>query len=345
MSAEYREDVMSLSLGELQEALQAMGEPGFRGKQVYSWLHQKRCKEFTGMSNLPKSLIAKLEQRFYINTVEIRRKIVSQIDGTVKYLYELQDGNRVEAVVMKYHHGNSLCISTQVGCRMGCGFCASTLGGLVRNLTPAEMLDEVYKAEEDTGEKVSSLVLMGIGEPLDNFDNVMRFLEILSSPEGMNLSLRHVSLSTCGLVERIYDLMEKKLGLTLSISLHAPNDEIRQKTMPVSRKYDMDSLLRACRDYFDQTGRRVSFEYSLIHGVNDSDECAWELARRLGGMNCHVNLIPVNEVRERGYKRGSRQQIERFQRLLAERHINATIRRELGADINAACGQLRRESL
>ncbi len=342
-------DIKALTLPQLREELVRMEEKPFRAGQIYRWLHRAgdgrvRAKAFWQMTDISSALAEKLDQRFYINSLSIRRKLVSRLDGTVKYLLELSDGNCVEAVVMRYKYGNSLCISTQVGCRMGCNFCASTLAGWVRNLTPSEMLDEVYAAEEDTGEKIASLVLMGIGEPLDNFDNVVRFLEILSSPEGENLSLRHVSLSTCGLVDRIYDLMKLKLGLTLSISLHAPNDRIRGETMPISRRYDMDTLLKACRDYFDYTGRRISFEYALIDGLNDTPKCAGELAGRLTGMPCHVNLIPVNPVRERGYKRGSRQNILRFQKLLEQKGVNATIRRELGSDINAACGQLRRES-
>ena len=246
-------------------------------------------------------------------------------------------------MLMQYEHGYSLCISTQVGCRMGCRFCASTLMGLERSLTPAEMLNEVYMAGKDSGQKISSIVLMGIGEPLDNFDNVMDFLEILSSPQGLNLSLRHVSLSTCGLVDGIYRLMEKKLQLTLSISLHAPNDEIRSQTMPVNHKYPMVELLRACREYFKQTGRRISFEYALIEGVNDTPECAQQLCQKLKGMGAHVNLIPVNPVKERDYRRSSRDRIRRFQQILERNHITATVRRELGSDINAACGQLRRD--
>ena len=244
---------------------------------------------------------------------------------------------------MRYKYGNSVCISTQVGCRMGCKFCASTLAGLVRSLTPAEMLDEIYTLTRESGQRVSNVVLMGIGEPLDNFENVMKFMRILSSPQGYNLSLRHLSLSTCGLVDRIYELAEQKLGLTLSISLHAPNDAIRSQTMPINKRYDIEELLGACRYYFEKTGRRISFEYALIEGVNDEIAHANELARRLKGMAAHVNLIPVNPVKERGFKRGSRQRIEAFQKELEQKGVNATIRRELGADINAACGQLRRE--
>ena len=336
-------DIKSLSIEELRERFIQLGEPAFRAGQVFSWLHQRRAQSFDEMSNLSKSLRETLGAGFYIPQVTIKQKLVSEFDGTVKYLYELEDGETVEAVFMRYHHGNSLCISTQVGCRMGCTFCASTLGGCVRNLTAAEMLGEVYTAEQDTGEKVSSLVLMGIGEPLDNYDNVVRFLQLLSNKNGMNMSLRHVSLSTCGLVPRIYDLAKLRFGLTLSVSLHAPNDQIRSRTMPVNRRYNIDELLTACRHYAEATSRRISFEYALIDGVNDSEQNARELARRLKGMLCHVNLIAVNPVTELHHKTSTRGAIERFTAVLEREKISATVRRKLGADINAACGQLRRE--
>lgn len=338
-----KQDIKSLELAELTEAMVQMGQPKFRGKQVYSWLHEKRVESFEEMSNLPAAFRQQLAQNYYINSLSIIRKLTSKIDGTQKYLLRLKDNNCVEAVLMKYKYGNSVCISTQVGCRMGCKFCASTLAGLVRSLEPSEMLDEIYTVTRDSGQRVSNVVLMGIGEPFDNYDNVMKFLHILSSPEGYNLSLRHLSLSTCGLVDRIYQLAEEKVGLTLSISLHAPNDEIRSQTMPINKRYPIDELLEACRYYFNKTGRRISFEYALIEGVNDEVRHANELADRLRGMSAHVNLIPVNPVKERGFKRGSRQRIEAFQKTLEARGVNATIRRELGADINAACGQLRRE--
>ena len=335
--------IRSLLPDELAGELRAMGEPAYRAQQVFSWL-SRGVGGFGEMTNLPRQLREKLAERYYLAAPVVLRKQVSRRDGTIKYLWELADGNAVETVVMRYHHGNTVCISTQVGCRQGCAFCASTIGGLVRQLEPYEMLEEVMFSQLDSGLRISNIVLMGIGEPLDNYDNVIRFLTILSSPEGQNLSLRHVSLSTCGLVDRIYDLMKLKLGLTLSISLHAPNDEIRRQTMPVSLRYDIDTLLKACRDYFAYTGRRISFEYALIAGVNDSPECARELANRLKGMPCHVNLIPVNPVKERGYRRGSKQNILHFQQMLQHLGINATVRRELGSDINAACGQLRRET-
>lgn len=338
-------DISSLTLPRLTEWVTGtLGEPKFRAGQIYRWIHQKRVGSFAEMTNLSAALRQKLEETAFLTVLTTRRRLESKLDETVKLLLELPDQNCVEAVLMRYEHGLSLCISTQVGCRMGCKFCASTLGGLVRCLTPAEMLGEVYEAERQAGEPISSLVLMGIGEPLDNYDNVLDFLTILSSPEGRNLSLRHVSLSTCGLCDRIDQLAELGLGLTLSISLHAPNDEIRRQTMPISQKYDIDTLLKACRDYFDYTGRRISFEYALIAGVNDTPECARELCQRLQGMPCHVNLIPVNPVKERGYRRGTRQNILRFQQMLTKMGVNATVRRELGSDINAACGQLRRET-
>ncbi len=335
-------DIKSMALPELEALLKEWGEPRFRAGQVYTWMHQKQALSFEEMTNLPKALREKLEEQCRITRLSVRRKLVSQLDGTIKYLYELPDGETVESVLMQYRHGDSLCISTQVGCRMGCNFCASTLLGLARNLTPAEMLEEVYLAGRDSGRKVSSLVLMGIGEPLDNYDNVLAFLRILSSEQGFGLSLRHVSLSTCGLVPRIYDLMREKLQLTLSISLHAPDNETRSRTMPVNRKYPVEELMAACRKYFEETGRRISFEYALIQGVNDTEECAEKLAALLAGLPCHVNLIPVNNVTERGYQKSSPRQIKKFIAVLERHHINTTVRRELGADINAACGQLRR---
>lgn len=336
-------DIKSLYLPELEAQLADLGQPKFRAKQLFSWLHEKRVSSFEQMSNLPQSLRAQLEERYYINSLKIVRRLESKLDGTVKYLLELRDKNCVEAVLMRYKHGNSLCISTQVGCRMGCKFCASTLAGLVRSLKASEMLDEIYTAVADSGERVDSVVLMGIGEPLDNYDNVLRFLRLISAPEGYGLSLRHLSLSTCGLVDKIYQLAEEDLGLTLSISLHAPNNEIRGQTMPINQRWPVEELLEACRAYFAKTGRRISFEYSLIEGVNDEPQHARELAKLLGGMPTHVNLIPVNPVKERDFRRGSRQKIEGFQHQLQQLGINATIRRELGADINAACGQLRRD--
>lgn len=335
-------DIKSLTLAELTGYIIELGEPKFRAKQVYEWLHQKQVFTFSEMSNISTKFQQTLDSRFYINSLKIAKKLVSQIDNTVKYLYELCDGEFVECVLMDYHHGTSVCISSQVGCKMGCTFCASTIAGFVRNLTPAEMLDQIYCSAQDSGRKISNVVMMGIGEPLDNYGNVLRFLELLSDKNGMNLSLRHLSLSTCGLVDRIYDLAELRLGLTLSISLHAPNDEIRSRTMPVNKKYSIEKLLKACRYYTDVTHRRISFEYALISGVNDSAENARELASRLRGILCHVNLIPVNRVDETGFRASGKNSVAQFQNTLTSLGINTTVRRTLGADINAACGQLRR---
>ena len=335
-------DIKSLTLQELTEQVISLGEARFRAKQNYQWLHVKHVSTIAEMTNISTKFQQVLDGTFYINSLKIAKKLVSKLDHTVKYLYELRDGEFVECVLMDYHHGTSICISSQVGCKMGCTFCASTIAGFVRNLTPSEMLDQIYTASRESARKIASVVLMGIGEPLDNFENVLRFLELLSDENGMNLSLRHVSLSTCGLVDRIYELAEQKLGLTLSISLHAPNDEIRSRTMPVNRRYSIDELLTACRDYTQVTHRRISFEYALIRGINDSETCAKELANRLRGMLCHVNLIPVNAVKETGYTATVPANVYRFQNLLISLGINATVRRTLGADIQAACGQLRR---
>ncbi len=339
-------NLLNLTPEELSDLLGSWGEPAFRAGQLFDWLHQKRAATFDEMSNLPKSLRSKLKEHCTTGSLNLKKRLVSTIDGTVKYLYGLEDGAAVEGVVMRYRHGNSLCISTQVGCRMGCGFCASTLGGLVRDLSAGEMLGEVYAAARDLpdGEKIGSVVLMGIGEPLDNFDNVCKFLDLLSHPKGFGMSLRHVSLSTCGLVDGIYRLAEKKYPLTLSVSLHAPEDDMRSALMPVNRKYNIDTLLTACRDYFATTGRRVSFEYALIHGKTDSVQQARRLATLLKGMNCHVNLIPHNAVREREFSRSTPRAVREFQQELEKAGITATVRRELGADVMAACGQLRRES-
>lgn len=337
-----KKDILSYSLEELEAALAEIGEKKFRAKQIYEWLHVQRVSEFDKMSNISLSLRTKLDEEFYINSINIVKKLESHIDNTVKYLYELSDGNHVECVMMEYKHGNSLCISTQVGCKMGCRFCASTIAGFKRNLLPSEMLLQIYTAEKESGKHVDSLVLMGIGEPLDNFDNVIKFLQLLSFETGKNMSLRHVSLSTCGLVNRIYDLAEYKFGLTLSISLHAVTDKKRSEIMPVNNRFCINELLQACRDYIDKTGRRISFEYSVIHGVNDSPEDAAGLIKLLKNMNCHVNLIPVNEIKERDFK-ADRKSLEKFEEMLIKGGLNATTRRTLGADINAACGQLRRE--
>ncbi len=337
-----KEDILSLSAEELAEELEALGEKKFRAGQIFEWLHVKRAVSFDEMTNISLALRTKLFDKFYINRLNIVRKLESSIDNTVKYLYELSDGNHIETVLMDYKHGNSLCISTQVGCKMGCRFCASTIAGFKRNLLPSEMLEQIYEAERDSGRKVESLVLMGIGEPLDNYDNVVKFLKLLSCPKGKNLSLRHVSVSTCGLVDRIYDLAENRFGLTLSVSLHASSNERRSEIMPVNKRYDINELLAACRDYIEKTGRRISFEYAVIRGVNDSQQDADKLIKLLHGINCHVNLIPVNEIKERDFK-SDRQSVQNFMHMLEKGGLNVTVRRTLGSDINAACGQLRRE--
>ena len=336
-------DIKSMDLAELTAYVQSLGQPAFRAGQLFSWLHEKRAGSFDEMTNLPAALRRELAGRCTLTRLTVLHELVSRLDGTRKYLYRLADGNCIETVLMHYHHGTSLCISTQVGCRMGCNFCASTLGGLVRCLTPSEMLEQVYETVRQAGERVDSLVLMGIGEPLDNYDNVIRFLRLLTDPKGYNLGQRHISLSTCGLVDRIYDLAKEDLGITLSISLHAPDNETRNRTMPVNRRWPIEELMRACRDYFKTTGRRISFEYALIKGVNDSPEDARKLADLLDGMVCHVNLIPVNPVKERGYDRSGAADIHRFAETLGRLGVNATVRRELGGDIDAACGQLRRQ--
>ena len=338
-------DIKSMTISELEALLTGMGQPKFRAKQLFSWMHDKRVLSFDEMKNLPASLREQLKRDCSLTAFTTERRLCSQTDGTIKYLYRLEDGEYVESVLMRYEHGISLCISTQVGCRMGCSFCASTKAGFVRHLTPSEILEQVYAAGRDTGERISSIVLMGIGEPLDNFDNVMRFLELVAAPEGLNLSHRHISLSTCGLVNRIYELADMDLQITLSISLHATNDETRDAIMPVNHKWKIGELLEACRYYTDKTHRRISYEYSLISGVNDSPQQAAELAALLKGSLCHVNLIPVNYVEEAGYEKSSRQRIYQFQKVLCDRGVNATVRRTLGADIDAACGQLRRQAL
>jgi 23S rRNA (adenine2503-C2)-methyltransferase len=331
-----------MTQAEIGTVLKEMQQPAFRAKQIFSWLH-KGIRSFEEMSNLPKALRSALEEQYPICAPEVVRKQESQKDGTIKYLWRLHDGNCVETVLMRYHYGNTVCISTEVGCRMGCAFCASTLGGLVRKLEPFEMLDQVLFTQVDSGLPISHIVLMGIGEPLDNFDNVMRFLELVNSPDGMNISMRHISLSTCGLVPKIDELAEKKLQLTLSVSLHAPNDEIRNTIMPVNKAYPVDQLLDACRRYYKATSRRISFEYAMINGVNDSEENAKELLRRLKGLPAHFNLIPLNHVEESPLKPSSRNAVARFQKILEDGGVPATVRRTLGGDIDASCGQLRRK--
>ena len=335
-------DIKSMTPAELTDALRALGEAAYRGKQVFSWLH-RGVTSFDAMSDLPKPLRGKLAERFYITAPNIARKQVSKLDGTIKYLWELRDGNCIETVLMSYHHGNTVCVSTQVGCRMGCKFCASTVAGKVRDLAPSEMLDQVLFTKLDSGREVSNIVLMGIGEPMDNLDNVLRFLELVNSPDGLNIGMRHVSLSTCGVVPGIDRLAELGLQLTLSVSLHAPDSATRSRIMPVNHAYDVDVLFAACHRYFQETGRRISFEYAMIDGVNDSDAQADLLAKKIRGMPGHVNLIPLNDVVESAFKPSRR--VAAFQRRLEAHGITATVRRSLGGDIDASCGQLRRKAM
>ncbi len=337
-------DIKSMTLSEIEEFVISNNYPKFRAKQIKQWL-SKGVKSFEEMKNIPKDIIESLKTSCYISVANIEKKLVSRYDKTVKYLFSFNDGECVESVVMSYKHGYSICISTQVGCKMGCTFCATGKSGFSRSLTASEMIAQIESAQNDLDIRISNIVLMGMGEPLDNFDNVVKFIELVSSDDNLNIGTRHITLSTCGLVPEIYKLAEKRFGITLSVSLHAPNDEIRQKTMPIARRYSMQELLKACKDYFKITGRRVSFEYSMISGVNDSDENARELANRLSGMSCHVNLIPVNTVEGTGYIKSNIKRQQSFIDILAEKNITATVRRTLGSDINASCGQLKRNHL
>ena len=334
-------DIGSMYEDELKEYMVSLGEPAYRAAQIYKWLHSG-VKSFDEMTNVSKKLREKLVENCYISFATIEKNLISAYDDTRKYLLSFPDGEMVESVLMKYHHGYTSCISTQVGCKVGCTFCATGKSGFSRNLTASEMLSQLRAEQEDNGIRISNIVLMGMGEPLDNYDNVLRFLRLVSSENGMNIGMRHISLSTCGLVPRIYELADEKLQLTLSVSLHAPNDQIRSRTMPVNRKYGIGELLKACRYYIDQTGRRISFEYAMIDGVNDSDANASELASRLHGMLCHVNLIPVNTVGGTGYKKSRQDRMKSFVSVLERAGITATVRRTLGSDINASCGQLKR---
>lgn len=338
-------DYRSMTLDELCKSLHELGEKPFRAGQLYAWLQARGAESFDEMTDLPATLRTRLAERGELRCARVAQRYDSAIDDTKKYVFELNDGEFIESVLMHYHHGYTICISTQVGCRMGCTFCATGQGGFFRNLTPSEMIAQIQAAQRDQQIRISNIVLMGMGEPLDNYEAVLRFLSLVSSEKGLNVGMRHISLSTCGLVDRIYDLMAQNLQLTLSVSLHAPNDAIRIRTMPIARKWSINELLTACRAYTEKTGRRISFEYAMIRGVNDSDECARELGTRLSGMLAHVNLIPVNEVTETGYRRSSRDRLERFIHILEEYHLTATIRRTLGADINASCGQLRRRKM
>ncbi len=338
-------DIVSLNFNELSAAFKEMGLPKFRATQVYDWLHKKGAVSFDEMTNISKDLIKKLNDNFVIFSCSIEKKLVSRYDNTVKYLYSLPDGEYLECVVMDYKYGHTICVSTQVGCKMGCAFCASGIGGFKRQLTPSEILSQIYTAQKDLGVRISRIVLMGMGEPLDNYDNVMKFLELVSDDKGLNIGMRHISLSTSGIVPKIYDLLDKKLQLTLSVSLHAPNNEIRSKIMPVNKSWDIDELLKACKNYGDKTSRRISFEYAMMKGVNDTEECALELSKRLKGILCHVNLIPANEVPEKGHERSDDSSINKFKSILENNGLTVTIRRTLGSDINASCGQLRREKI
>ena len=337
-------DLKDFEFFELEAFLKELGEPKFRAGQIFEWL-SRGVESFDEMTNISKATREKLAGVSFVSTLKIREKYVSKLDKTTKYLFELPDGNCIESVVMYYNHGISICISSQVGCRMGCGFCASTIGGLYRSLTAGEILNQVIFAQKDIGERTSNIVMMGIGEPLDNFENVKKFLRNVNHEKGLNIGYRHISLSTCGLVPKIYELAKENMPITLSVSLHAPNNEIRNSIMPVNKKYPVEELIKACKDYIKTTTRRISFEYSLISGVNDSMENADELARLLKGMLCHVNLIPVNKIEEREYKKGNKQEIRAFCERLNSRGINATVRRELGSDIQASCGQLRKKLL
>ena len=334
-------DIKSMTIDELKELMTVLGDKPFRAKQIYSWLHEHLVTSYDEMTNLSKGLREKLKE-YPITALEVVDVQTSRLDGTQKYLFRLTDGNVIESVLMRYKHGNSVCISSQVGCRMGCRFCASTIGGLTRCLQPSEMLDQIYRIQSLTGERVSNVVVMGTGEPLDNYENLLRFIHILTEDGGLHISQRNLTVSTCGLVPKIYELAEEKLQMTLALSLHAPNDEKRKELMPIANKYTMDEVLEACRHYFQVTGRRITFEYSLVAGVNDSDEDARELSGRIRDINCNVNLIPVNPIKERSYVRSTRQAVENFKIKLEKCGINVTIRREMGSDIDGACGQLRK---
>ncbi len=338
-----KRDIKSLSYEELNNEIISIGLPKFRSKQIFEWFHKFGISSFDEMSNISKDLRARLSDSFFISSCEIEQKLVSEIDGTVKYLFRLYDGEYVESVIMKYKYGYTICVSSQVGCKMGCTFCASTLAGFKRNLEAGEIESQLHSAQKDLNIRISNIVLMGIGEPLDNYDNVVKFFYNVNNENGLNISMRNITVSTCGIVPRIYDLMNEELPITLTISLHASNDEIRSRTMPVNNKWGIEEIIKACRMYIEKTNRRVSFEYTLINNVNDSKECALELAGRLSGMLCHVNLIPVNDVEERGNVRSTDKNIHKFSDVLKMNGINATIRRTLGSDINASCGQLRRK--
>ena len=338
-------DLRSLNEEELKSLAVELGQKPFRGKQLFEWIHRKQIRSIDEMTNLPASFRDLLKEKYLVSGVDELEKQVSKKGDTAKYLFALPDGNVIESVWMKYRHGNSVCISSQVGCRMGCTFCASTLTGLTRNLTTGEMLSQIYEIQRSTGERVSNVIVMGMGEPLDNYDNLVKFIRLLSDEKGLCISQRSITVSTCGLVDKIRKLMEEKLQITLAISLHAPNDEIRKKTMPVANRYSIGEIFDVCREYFEKTGRRITFEYSMIRGVNDREEHALELVKWCRGLNCHINLIPLNEVKERNCLRSEESDIGHFKIILERNRINVTIRREMGGDIDAACGQLRKKFL
>lgn len=338
-------NILDLSLYKLKQWMKENKESEFRGKQVFDWIYKKNIWDFENMNNIPKNTREKLEKSFYIELPEVVEVLKSNLDNTYKFLFKYRDGNIIESVVMKYNHGNSICVSTQIGCRMGCKFCASTLGGMVRNLTSGEIIAQILKAQQEIGERISNIVLMGSGEPLDNYDNVMEFLDIVNAEYSVNIGQRHITLSTCGIVPKIKELAEKNLQITLAISLHAPNDELRKNMMPIAYKYSIREVIESCKYYIDRTKRRITFEYALVRNVNDSKEQALELIDLLKGMLCHVNLIPVNEVKENNFKKSSRDNVEKFHNILTGNGIETTIRREMGSDISAACGQLRRSYL
>lgn len=338
-------DIKSLNYDELADYIVSIGEKKFRAAQLYSWMHEKLACSYDEMTNISDKLKKVLNENTLYTCLEPVRVQESQIDGTKKYLFRLYDGNLIESVFMRYHHGNSVCISSQVGCKMGCRFCASTLNGCVRNLEPSEMLDQIYRIQSLTGERVSNIVIMGSGEPMDNYDNVVKFLGLINSDKGLNISQRNITVSTCGLVPRIKQLAELKLQITLAISLHAPNDELRKTMMPIAYTYSIEQIMDACRYYLSQTARRISFEYSLVKGVNDSSECARQLIKLVHGMNCHINLIPVNPIKERDYEQSEKNSIHNFKEILEKSGVNVTIRREMGRDIDGACGQLRQNHI
>lgn len=337
-----RTDIKSQTLSEVTETVKALGEKPFRARQLYEWMHSKLADDFEEMTNLSKTFREKLKENCILTRLEKVEVQTSKIDGTQKYLFALSDGNVVESVLMRYKHGNSVCISSQVGCKMGCRFCASAIGGWTRNLTPAEMLDQVYQIQKASGERVSNVVVMGTGEPLDNYQTLVRFIHMISDEKGLHISQRNITVSTCGIVPKMYELAEENLQITLALSLHASSQETREELMPIARKYGLDEVLRACRNYFEKTGRRITFEYSLVAGKNDSQEDAKRLAELLSGLNCHVNLIPVNPIKERDFARSDKKVIKNFENKLEKYQINVTIRREMGRDIDGACGQLRK---